>query len=166
MKKYIFKFLLLIMAVGLSTNLASQNVNRNKQTNKDLMSRQEFMNKRTAFIIKESGLTQKEAKTFLTVWDELHQRQMKINDDINDRIEKASKDGLENEQEYQNLIKRMSDSKIEKANLDKEYTDKVLEIIPATKLFKVLGAEMAFRRRIFKEYGHEKSRHRDDRNPE
>lgn len=158
-KKYVFKLFLLITAIGLSTSLFAQNHHMCKQK-KGLMGCKEFMTKRSDFIIKEAGLTQDEAKTFITVWDELHQKQMKINDDINSRIKKATKDGLENEDEYRYLINRMSDSKINRANLDKEYLDKMLKIIPAKKLFKVLDAEMKFRRRIFRQYGHERGKHR------
>ena len=60
---------------------------------------------------------------------------------------------------------QMSESKIDKANLDKEYMDKMLQVISAKKLFKVLGAEMKFRRRIFKQYGHESGKRRAEMNP-
>lgn len=163
-KNYALKLFLLIAVVGLSTSVFAQDGPMRKQR-KGLMSRKDFMVKRADFIVNEAGLSQDEAKIFLTTWDDLHQKQMKINDDINVIIEKAKKDGLKNEAEYNSLIHKMSDSKIQKANLDKEYTNNMLKVISAKKLFKVLDAEMKFRRRIFQQYGHEKGKHRAEMNP-
>jgi len=162
-KKYAFKLLLLIATVGLSTSVFAQNHRSCKK--RKLMSRQEFMSKRADYIIKEADLTKNEAKVFLTLWDELHQKQKTMNDSINIRLDKASQEGLGSEKEYHNIINRMSDSKVKRAILNKEYIDKMLEIIPAKKLFKVLGAEMKFRRKIFKQYGHQRSQCRTQTNP-
>jgi len=164
-KKYTLALFFSVLLIGIPTSLFSQNERPCKQKDRGLMSRKEFMEKRSNFIVKESGLTKEETKTFLTVWDELHQKQMEINDKIGHLIDDATKKGLANENEYHELINQMSESKIDKANLDKEYMDKMLQVISAKKLFKVLGAEMKFRRRIFKQYGHESGKRRAEMNP-
>ena len=111
---------------------------------------EEFQARQRAFITERAALTTEEADAFFPLFFELQKKKFEIEHDVRKDARKPQGEKM-NEEECREFVYRMADTKIEIARLEREYTDKYLNVLSACKLQKVLHAEGAFQRHLMKE---------------
>lgn len=109
----------------------------------------EFRAKQKAFIIEQAGLTKEEAVKFFPVYFELQDKKKKLNDDSWNLMRKGKEDDA-TEAQYEEIIGKICDNRIEADRLDKSYLDKFKKILSWKKIFLVQRAETRFHREMLK----------------
>jgi len=102
------------------------------------------------YIVKEAMLTPQEAAKFLPLYSEMHQKQRAIYD----RQRQLRQNKLTDEAAYRDAIKKADQMDLELKKLQQYYHDKFLTVLPASKVFAVIGAENRFHRDMWKNWGH------------
>ena len=121
---------------------------------------EDFQAKQRAFITERAGLTSEEADAFFPLFFELQKKKFEIEHDARKDTRKPHGERLTEEQCHE-LVYRMADTKIEISKLEREYTDKYLQVVSACKLHKIMFAEGAFQRHLMKEM----TKFREERRP-
>ncbi|GAY27613.1 MULTISPECIES: hypothetical protein [unclassified Prevotella] len=98
------------------------------------------------FIIKEAGLTNKEAEKFFPLYDEMRKAQRAKFD----RIRQLSRNNPTDDAACLNIIKQCDKLEIDLKRIQQSYHNKFLTVIPARKLLDVIKAENKFHRRSLK----------------
>lgn len=142
------KTLLAIAVILLTTAGIAQE--RDHSRERKSFSPEEFQAKQRAFITQKAGLTPEEADAFFPLFFELQKKKFDIEHKIRKEIRKPHGEKMSEEQ-CREFVYKMTDSKIEKSQLEREYTDKYLNVLSACKLHKVLHAEGAFQRHLMQE---------------
>ena len=109
----------------------------------------EFRAKQKAFIIEQAGLTKEEATKFFPIYFELQDKKKKLNDDSWTLMRKGKEDNA-TEAQYEEIIGKICDNRIEADRLDKTYLDKFKKILTWKKIFLVQRAETRFHREMLK----------------
>ncbi len=99
-------------------------------------------------VIQEAGLTKAEEEKFLPLYQEMRLKQVQAMKD--ERTAREKKPTTETECEA--VIKAHDEMEVELKKLVQEYHDKMLAVIPASKLIKVMKAEQDFHRDSFREH--------------
>lgn len=102
------------------------------------------------YIVKEAKLTPQEAAKFLPLYSEMFQKQRAIYD----RQRQLRMNKLTDEAAYRDAIKKGDQMDLELKKLQQTYHDKFLAVLPASKVFAVIGAENRFHRDMWKKWGH------------
>ena len=144
MKKTLFTF-----AIILLTATASMAQEHNQPKNKRPFSPEEFQAKQKAFITEKAALTPEEADAFFPLFFELQKKKFKIEHNVRKDARKPHGEKM-SEEECREFVYRMADTKIDIAKLEREYTDKYLEVLPACKVRRVQHAENSFQRDLMK----------------
>ena len=110
---------------------------------------EEFQAKQKEYIKEKAGLTQEEADAFFPLFFEKQKKKFEIERNAHKDINKKRHEKMTEEQ-CRKLVNNMADAKIEVAKLEKEYTQKFLEVLPACKILRVQRAEMSFQRDLMK----------------
>lgn len=114
---------------------------------KGAFSPKEFEANLEKYVIKEAGITAKEAEKFLPVYREMRQKQI----DIMDAERKTQAKKPATEKECEATIKAHDNAEIQLKKIVQTYHNKMLEIIPASKIMKVTRAENQFHRDSFRQ---------------
>lgn len=136
--------LIFICTIGLQ---AQENNKDNKR--KPGFSHEKFQARQRAFITEHARLTPEEAEKFFPLFFELQKSKWDINKEARSKFRKKKGEKL-NEQECNDLIHEFADVKIKVAQLEKEYIEKYLKVIPAKKVMDIQRAEDMFQREILK----------------
>lgn len=98
------------------------------------------------YITNKACLTQAEAAKFFPVYNEMQQKQRVLFNELkkNKRLKPAS------DAEYKKVIRRHSELEIQMKELQLQYHNKFLKILPAKKVYDVIKAEDRFHREAFK----------------
>lgn len=110
---------------------------------------EEFQKHQREYITSKAGLTHEEADAFFPLFFELQKKKFALEHEARKSIKKERGEKM-NEGQCREFVNKMSDVKIEIAKLEKEYTAKYLEVIPACKLLGVQHAETTFQRDLMK----------------
>lgn len=145
MKKRLFTLAIALLAITVSM---AQEHSGPKE--KRPFSPEEFKARQRAFITERAALTTEEADAFFPLFFELQKKKFEIEHNVRKDARKPHGEKM-NEEECREFVYRMADTKIEIARLEREYTDKYLNVLSACKLQKVLHAEGAFQRHLMKE---------------
>ncbi len=146
MKKVIFA-----IAITLLTVTASFAQERERpKGHKPSFSHEEFKAKQRAFITEKAELTPQEAEAFFPLFFELQKKKFEIEHSIRKEMRKPRGEKFTEEQ-CREFVYKMADTKIEISKLEREYIDKYLAVISASKLHKIQHAEGAFQRHLMKE---------------
>lgn len=113
------------------------------------ISPEEFYKKQKEFIISEAGLTQKEAELFFDVYYELQAKKRENQKEISDLMRKARGEEL-TEKEYDEILTRVYSLKCDNSKLDLDYYRKFTDILPKSKIYKVVRSESKFQRLIIR----------------
>ena len=141
MKKFIFaSFLLLI-----TTMTAGAQENNRKLH----FSPEEFQAKQRAYITEKAELSPEEADAFFPLFFELQKKKFDLERGARKDFRKQRGEHM-TEEECRNFVYKMADTKIEIAKLEREYTDKYLQVLPACKVRRVQHAEGSFQRDLMK----------------
>lgn len=146
MKKVIFA-----IAITLLTVTASFAQERERpKGHKPSFSHEEFKAKQRAFITEKAELTPQEAEAFFPLFFELQKKKFETEHSIRKEMRKPRGEKF-TEEECREFVYKMADTKIEISKLEREYIDKYLAVISASKLHKIQHAEGAFQRHLMKE---------------
>ena len=141
---------LFTLAISLLTIAASYAQENNNARERKPFSPEEFQAKQRTFIADKAGLTTEEAEAFFPIFFELQKKKIEIEHNARKETRKPRGEKM-SEEECREYVYKMADTKIEIAKLEREYTDKYLDVISACKLRKVLHAEGTFQRHLMKE---------------
>ena len=99
-----------------------------------------------AYISKEAGLTKQEAAKLFPVFREMHARQRVIYE----KMRKQTKDKPADESACKAAIKDYDQMNIELKQLEQSYHKKMMQAVPASKVYDVIKAERRFHRQMMK----------------
>lgn len=142
MKKFIFASLLLLIA---TMTAGAQDNNKRKPH----FSPEEFQAKQRAYITEKAELSPEEAEAFFPLFFELQKKKFDLERGARKDFRKQRGEQM-TEEECRNFVYKMADTKIEIAKLEREYTDKYLQVLPACKVRRVQHAEGSFQRDLMK----------------
>lgn len=120
-----------------------------KPNGKRAFSPEEFKEKQKAYITEKAELTAEEADAFFPLFFELQKKKFGIEHGARKEV-KWKRGEKMTEEQCRELAYGMADAKIEIAKLEREYTDKYLQVLSACKLNKVQRAENSFQRDLMK----------------
>lgn len=113
------------------------------------LSPEEFKAKQKAFILEKAGLTSEEADKFFPLYFELQSKKKEINDKAWNLLRKGKDDKMTDAQ-YEEIILKVYDLRIESDKLDKTYYAKYKKVLSPKKIFMVQRAESRFHREMLK----------------
>ena len=142
MKKNLLTSLLLFF-IALTASAQEQ------QKSRPHFSPEEFQAKQKAYITEKAELSPEEAEAFFPLFFELQKKKFDLERAARKDFKKNRNEQM-SEEECRKFVYHMADTKVEIAKLEREYTDKYLEVLPACKVRKVLHAECTFQRDLIK----------------
>ncbi len=98
------------------------------------------------YVVKEAGITKKEAEKFLPIYREMRQKQIAVMDA--ERKTRAGKPATE--KECETVIRAHDSAEIQLKKIVQTYHNRMLSVIPASKILKVTAAENEFHRDSFR----------------
>jgi hypothetical protein len=143
--KNIFLFLITLSSV------CTFGQQRGMDNPRDPEAREKIRAAHAAYITERIGLTSSESEKFWPVYREYNEKKRELRQELR-RTSPAEAD-------HQKQLEMDLKLKQEELDLEKEYTGKLQQIIPAEKLVKLKQAEMDFRRLILRRV-QERQRHR------
>lgn len=146
MEKKFFRRILIVLAfiTTASFSVAQENGNRKRH-----FSPEEFQARQREYITNKAELTKAEADAFFPLFFELQNKKFELERNTRKEIN-VRKPHEMNEEQCQKFVNMMAELKIEIAKLEKEYTEKYLNVLPACKLMRVQHAETSFQRDLMK----------------
>ena len=114
---------------------------------------EKFKKERKVYFTDKLELTDEEAKAFWPLYDDFHNRKMKLVEDERNTYSYAHKnaDNL-SDQEILDILKKVNKLKEDQLKLEAEYyQDKFMMALPAKKVLKLGKAEWDFRRHLMRE---------------
>ncbi len=160
MKKAILSLAIILCSIAGITAQEKQ-----QQGKKRHFSHEEFQAKQKEYITRKAQLTPEEAEAFFPLFFELQKKKFTLERDARRSIKKKRGEKM-NEEQCREFVNKMSDVKIEVAKLEKEYSAKYLNVIPACKLLGVQHAEISFQRDLMKKMMQERvNRQKGEHNP-
>ena len=142
MKKILFASLLLLLTAVTASA-------QERPMNKPHFSPEEFQAKQRTYITEKAGLTPEEAEAFFPLFFELQKKKFELERNVRKEFKKERGEQM-TEEECRDFVYKMADTKIEIAKLEREYTDKYLQVLPPCKLRRVQHAEGMFQRDLMK----------------
>lgn len=144
MKTYIIT-LLLILTGCLSTPTLVIGQNKSNEN----ISKEEFRKKQRDFIIREARLSPKEATYFFPLFFELQDKKKLLTDDANAKRNKALREKLD-EKQYKSAVDQILNAQVQLEQLEREYVGKYRKYLSNKKIFRIMTAEMKFRKELIK----------------
>ena len=142
MKKILFASLLLLLTAVTASA-------QERPMNKPHFSPEEFQTKQKTYITEKAGLTPEEAEAFFPLFFELQKKKFELERNVRKDFRKQRGEKM-TEEECRDFVYKMADTKIEIAKLEREYTDKYIQVLPPCKLRRVQHAEGMFQRDLMK----------------
>jgi hypothetical protein len=116
---------------------------------------EKFQKKRIEYITKAMKLNDKQEKVFWPVCFEFWDKKFEIDRVFRRKIREFMKDEREgkehSESDYRQIVETFAEKQFKEAEINKEYMQKFLEILPAEKVFLFQDAEQNFMREILNE---------------
>ena len=134
-------FLTLISIAFLLLTASSQS--RDKR-----LSKENYQAQLEQFIIQEAQFTAKEAADFRVIFKEMQNKQRKTFEAMKDDWHKPGR----GEKECAEAIRQKDKMDIELKTLQQQYHNKLLKVIPASKVFKAIIAEDKFHRQMLRKW--------------
>lgn len=134
-------FLTLISIAFLLLTASSQS--RDKR-----LSKENYQAQLGQFIIQEAQFTAKEAADFRVIFKEMQNKQRKTFEAMKDIWHKPGR----GEKECAEAIRQKDKMDIELKNLQQQYHNKLLKVMPASKVFKAIIAEDKFHRQMLRKW--------------
>ena len=110
---------------------------------------EEFQAKQRAYITEKAELTTEEADAFFPLFFELQKKKFDLERNARKDFRKQRGEQM-SEEECRKFVYNMADVKIEIAKLEREYTDKYLQVLSPCKVRRVQFAEGSFQRDLMK----------------
>ena len=155
MKKYLFVSLLMFLAA------ITASAQENKR--KPHFSPEEFQAKQRAYITEKAELTTEEADAFFPLFFELQKKKFELERNARKDFKRQRNEQM-SEEECRKFVYNMADVKIEVAKLEREYTDKYLQVLSPCKVRRVQFAEGSFQRDLMKKMTERRDKAQKERN--
>jgi len=108
-----------------------------------------FKKERAEYIIREVGLTDAEAKSFIPLADELMDKRFELNHNVRSKARQIREKKAKTDQDYTEMLESGFDLRIKEVELDKEYYQKFKKILSPEKIYKFQRAESKFMKEMF-----------------
>ena len=145
--------LILLFTLLLSLNIfAKTDTNEQNNIPKRLMVEEEL-----EFYKSKEILSNTEFDKFAVVYKEFSQEKQAIRKE-NRLLKKEAKTAEISEENATKILNALADNKIRIAQINKEYQDKILKIIPATKYLKIQQARDEYKREMWKKIKEQKAK--------
>lgn len=132
--------ILALMALFTMSLMAQQN----SEQGKPRFDPKEFQQRMEEALTRQAELTPDEAKAFFPIYKEMKEKQRGIGVQIHQLKTQCKPD----EAAYTAAITKIKQLLVESAQLEQSYYRRLLEVVPASKVFKVMKAEDDFHRRM------------------
>ena len=139
-----FFFILLAAYLMAGTTAVSAQTKKNES-----ISKEEFRKKQKEFITREAQLSPKEATYFFPLFFELQDKKKLLTDDANAKRKKALEQNL-NERQYESAVNQILNAQVDLEQLEREYVQKYRRYLSNKKIFRIMMAEMKFRKQLIK----------------
>ena len=106
---------------------------------------QKFEQKLEAYVIQQVGFSQEEEKVFLPIFREMRQKQIKIMQNHH------PKDKPKTEKEWETTLRERDNNEVQLKKIQQTYHNRMLKVVPASKVAKAIRAEDEFHREAFKQ---------------
>ena len=133
-----------------------------QQKGRPHFSPEEFQAKQKAYITEKAELSPEEAEAFFPLFFELQKKKFDLERGARKDFRKERNAQL-SEEECRQFVYNMADVKIEIAKLEREYTDKYLDVLPPSKVRRVQHAEASFQRDLMKKMTEHRKAKQDER---
>ena len=134
---------LLLFVIALTASAQGQ------QKNRPHFSPEEFQAKQKAYITEKAELSPEEAEAFFPLFFELQKKKFELERNARKDFKRQRNEQM-SEEECRKFVYNMADVKIEVAKLEREYTDKYLQVLSPCKVRRVQFAEGSFQRDLMK----------------
>lgn len=111
-------------------------------------SKEEFKQKRAAFLKQELDLTPSEAARFIPLSEELMEKKFELNRDAREKARAIRNRANVPDIEYERVVDAWINSRVKEALLEKEYYQKFKRVLPMNKVRKYQEVDMKFMRAI------------------
>lgn len=111
--------------------------------------RKEFEAQKVAFFTRELDLSPSEAALFWPLYNEMQKKNHEIEGNIRKEARAIREAKGLKENNYKEAIEKMLDNEARMQAIKKEYYQKMLAVIPASKIWKLGEAERKFHRQLF-----------------
>ncbi len=117
---------------------------------------QKFEKQLEGFVLKRLELSQKEAAAFLPIFRQKRKAEVEVM--VNGRMNRHKRPTSEKEWEY--ALKMFDNNEVKLKKIQQTYHEKMLKVIPASKVMKMIKAEEDFHRETFSKMQMNAARHR------
>ena len=124
---------------------------------------EEFQAKQRAYITEKAELTTEEADAFFPLFFELQKKKFELERNARKDFKRQRGEKM-SEEECRKFVYNMADVKIEVAKLEREYTDKYLQVLSPCKVRRVQFAEGSFQRDLMKKMTERRDKAQRERN--
>ena len=136
---------ILILTVAMSMGSFAQ---QHKGNQGSKFSKDEFAKQLEQFVAQEAQLTGKEAADFFPLFREMHIKMRKVFNAMRD----IDRQNLNNDKSCAEAISQKDKMDIELKQIQQQYHNKFLKVLPACKVMKVIHAEDKFHRKMLKKW--------------
>ena len=144
MKTYLLTFLFVLAGCWFTPSIAQAQSKKNESISKEA-----FRKKQKDFIIREAGLTPKEANFFFPLYFELQDKKKLLTDDADAKRKKAMEQDL-HERQYESAVNQILNAHVSLEKLEREYVEKYRKQLSNKKIFRIMIAEINFRKELIK----------------
>jgi len=134
----------LLVIFLLSFGLMSANAQDKKPDESKREKIEKFKERKAEFLKKELQLTDAEAAAFIPLVNELMEKKYEVYRNARTNIRDMRNKTEKSEADYKKTIEGMLDSQIKEAELQKEYYQKFMKVLPIEKVYKYHEADMKF----------------------
>lgn len=107
---------------------------------------QKFENQLEQFVLQKMSLTQSESAAFIPIFREKRKEEIQIMVDGR----KSRRGRPATEKEWENVLKTYDNNEVKLKKIQQTYHGKMLKVIPASKIMKMIRAEEEFHREMFR----------------
>lgn len=141
MKRFVVMMLMFVACIAVS----AQNNHNNGNNPYPQFDPKKFEAGLEEFVVKEAGITQQEAGRFLVIYREKRKKEV----ESMEAMRKHRSGKPTNEKEWAEQLKAHDNMEIQLKKIQQEYHNKMLRVIPASKVVKVVFAEERYHRDAF-----------------
>ncbi len=152
----------LFVALMLAATISAFAHGNDQERKREKFNPQKFEMRLEQYVVKEACITEAEAVKFLPVFREMRQKQIEtINEARKARVKKPA-----TEEEWEEVLKAHDNKEIQLKKILQTYHNRMLKVIPASKIIKMIKAEERFHREIFAKMNQNRQpRNSDKQNP-
>jgi hypothetical protein len=137
------RYLMIFMMV-VSSFSANANVQGGRQQHR--FDPQKFENQLEQFVLQKMSLSQSESAAFIPIFREKRKEEVMIME--NGRKSRRGRPATE--KEWENVLKTYDNNEVKLKKIQQTYHEKMLKVIPASKIMKMIRAEEEFHREMFR----------------